>query len=200
MSCVNPYVSKLELVTLHTLFLKGWATPKSISLVSGFPLVDVSHQMSCDEARGLVRWSSGRVSGWRLTASGEDEHRRRLADEKEDFEHSILIGEAYQRFLSLNSSFKKLCFNWQVEQNYSRSVAGLAYLHKEAQPITRRLAERLLRMQCYCQRLDNAFNRFRSGDTDALTRPLSESYHDIWMELHADLLSTLGRQRSPSDD
>ena len=29
--------------------------------------------------------------------------------------------------------------------------------------------------------------------------PLSDSYHDVWMQLHEDLLLTLGRDRSTAD-
>ena len=42
--------------------------------------------------------------------------------------------------------------------------------------------------------------RFRDGDDDALAKPLSGSYHDVWMELHEDLLATLGRERTDADE
>jgi hypothetical protein len=37
------------------------------------------------------------------------------------------------------------------------------------------------------------------GDTAAFARPMSHSYHDVWMELHEDLLLTLGRERDAAD-
>ncbi len=45
-----------------------------------------------------------------------------------------------------------------------------------------------------------ALDAFRGGDDDALAKPLSGSYHDVWMELHEDLLATLGRERTDADE
>jgi hypothetical protein len=51
----------------------------------------------------------------------------------------------------------------------------------------------------YVSRLRAALDRLRAGALDALTKPLSGSYHDVWMELHQDLLLALGRTRSAAD-
>ena len=48
-------------------------------------------------------------------------------------------------------------------------------------------------------RFSTALERLRAGDTDAFTRPLTDSYHDVWMQLHEDLLLTMGRERSSAD-
>lgn len=49
------------------------------------------------------------------------------------------------------------------------------------------------------QPLGQAVERLRQGDPDALAKPLSHSYHDVWMELHEDLLNSLGRETSEAD-
>ena len=38
-----------------------------------------------------------------------------------------------------------------------------------------------------------------AGDHDRMTKPLNNSYHDIWMEMHEDLIATLGLKRTEAD-
>ena len=45
----------------------------------------------------------------------------------------------------------------------------------------------------------SALSRVESGDRDGFTRPLANSYHDIWMELHEDLLTGLKLARTAAD-
>jgi hypothetical protein len=40
-----------------------------------------------------------------------------------------------------------------------------------------------------------AYDRLIGGDVRWLTTPMIGSYHDVWMELHEDLLMTLGLTR-----
>lgn len=56
------------------------------------------------------------------------------------------------------------------------------------------------RFAIYRTRFESKLAAFRSGDTDALAKPLTGSYHDVWMELHEDLLATLGRERTEHDE
>ena len=57
----------------------------------------------------------------------------------------------------------------------------------------------LPRFASYALRLTRALERFKGGDGAALARPLSGSYHDVWMELHQDLLLSLAKERGDSD-
>ena len=56
------------------------------------------------------------------------------------------------------------------------------------------------RFGAYDRRLAAAVERLRAGQTEALARPMSNSFHDVWMELHEDLLVTLGRERTDEDE
>ena len=57
-------------------------------------------------------------------------------------------------------------------------------------------SEALARFGGYRGRLSNALARAREGGVDWVTRPVIDSYHTVWFELHEDLLATLGRTRS----
>jgi hypothetical protein len=58
------------------------------------------------------------------------------------------------------------------------------------------LAACVERYGSYGDRLDAAIDRARSGETAYVDRPLVDSYHTVWFELHEDLLATLGLDRS----
>jgi hypothetical protein len=55
-------------------------------------------------------------------------------------------------------------------------------------------------MTHYQPRLNSALTAFSDGNTEALARPMTGSYHDVWMELHEDLLLALARQRTDEDE
>jgi hypothetical protein len=61
------------------------------------------------------------------------------------------------------------------------------------------LSEGLSRFRGYQERLPAALERLEKGDTAAFATPMSASYHCVWMELHQDLLLTLGRERDEAD-
>lgn len=61
------------------------------------------------------------------------------------------------------------------------------------------LSAGLNRFADYRIRLAAAIARLRAGDAAAFAKPMSASYHCVWMELHQDLLLTLGRKRSQAD-
>jgi hypothetical protein len=83
---------------------------------------------------------------------------------------------------------------------YDAAIAErLRSLHVEIVPVLDDLAAASPRFEPYAPRLTRAVERFDAGDHAALARPLSESYHDVWMELHQDLLLSLGRERGASD-
>ena len=54
------------------------------------------------------------------------------------------------------------------------------------------LAADLDRYGHYGPRFTAALARLDAGELEWFTKPLIDSYHTIWFELHEDLLSTLG--------
>ena len=68
------------------------------------------------------------------------------------------------------------------------------------QPICAELAATLERFGSYGPRLAEARARVEGGDVDWFTKPMIDSYHTVWFELHEDLLATLGIERSTEGD
>ena len=61
------------------------------------------------------------------------------------------------------------------------------------------MGELLERFARYEPRLSTAVHRVESGERDWFTKPLIDSYHTVWFELHEDLLSTLGKERASEE-
>jgi hypothetical protein len=63
-------------------------------------------------------------------------------------------------------------------------------------PICADLATVLDRYTAYGPRLTAARQRVCTGEVEFFTKPIIESYHTVWFELHEDLLATLGIERA----
>jgi hypothetical protein len=199
-----------RLGVLHTLRLSGFVAADVVAERIGADASAV-HQL-LEEARsdGYVIERSGRISGWILTPDGRAAHGRMLADELAERGCRAEVEAANDAFLALNEPFKQICTRWQLrpdgtpndhrDASYDAEVvADLARLHPQAVAVTDDLAAVLPRFARYRHDFTAALDRLQSGDQRALAAPLSRSYHDHWMELHQDLLSTLGRERSSAD-
>jgi hypothetical protein len=55
------------------------------------------------------------------------------------------------------------------------------------------------RYASYGRRFDTALKRLQRGDQSAMAKPLTDSYHDVWMELHQDFLLVLNKERGAAD-
>ena len=118
------------------------------------------------------------------------------------------VHAAYERFLAINHGFLTVCTDWQLrggpqelndhsDSAYDASViARLVAIDVDVQPIVADVAAHLARFGAYGSRLASARKRVESGERDWFTGAMIESYHTVWFELHEDLLSTLGIERS----
>jgi hypothetical protein len=182
---------------MHLVRVKGFAEAADVADVLGADADHVRSILDDLHVAGLAKHRDGRVSGWSLTGEGREEHLRLAA--ADPLARDPRIESAYRVFLPLNERFKVLCTEWQLEDHPRRCVEHLEQLHREASPMLAGLTDAAARFASYRRRLDQALARLQRGDDTALTRPLSGSYHDVWMELHQDLLLTQGRERSTAD-
>ena len=59
-------------------------------------------------------------------------------------------------------------------------------------------ATQLPRLSAYSAKLSAALDKIKAGDTAWLTRPLIDSYHTVWFELHEELIGAVGLTREAS--
>ncbi|MGH9035656.1 MAG: MarR family transcriptional regulator [Acidimicrobiia bacterium] len=190
--------------------LSGFVDADRLAQRTGVEVATVSEILERAGNDGLVVERTGRISGWILTPEGRAAHARLLADELAEHGCRPQVEVANEAFLALNEPFKEICTAWQLRPGGSPNdhgdlaydagiVADLVALHPQAVAVTTGLATLLPRFARYEHDFTAALDRLRTGDPRALAAPLSGSYHDHWMELHQDLLSTLGRERSTAD-
>ncbi|KMS88804.1 hypothetical protein [Prauserella rugosa] len=199
-----------QLTVLHLLRLKGFAAEDLIVRDTELDAAVVQDLLRQAQSDGLIAERSGRISGWALTAQGRTTHAELLAAELAESGAKPAVEHANTTFLELNQPFKELCSRWQMrpdgsvndhgDQTYDDAVvADLGALHEQVLALTDEVAQALPRFGRYPRAFRRAYERLLSGDRKAFAAPLSESYHDAWMELHQDLLSTLGRERAAAD-
>lgn len=157
----------------------------------------------------FVMFREGRRTGWALKPAGRVENERLLAEELDAAGHRDLVQQAYERFLDLNGTMLAVCTRWQVKDAdaqelndhtdaaYDAAVlAELAELDAGVQPICADLSGALDRFSIYSPRFDIALEKLGAGELDWFTKPVMESYHTVWFELHEDLLASLGIDRA----
>ena len=199
--------SDTRLLVLHGLRLKGFAPAEDVAAVSGVERADVDQHLGELQAGEMVLYREGRLTGWALTAVGRSEHERMLAAELDAIGCRAVVEDAYGRFLELNPELLSVCTAWQMkdetrlnphdDQDYDRGVVEqLGALHDRVEPVLVDLQKELDRYNNYRPRFCNALDRVRGGDPDWFAKPMIDSYHTVWFQLHEDLLNTLGIERS----
>ena len=196
--------SKAEFRTLHALRIKGFATIEVLAGMTSLDHGSVQGHLGDFETDGHVRFREAR-SLWQLTPEGRDEHGVHLDDDLREAPTGPL-GVNYAVFIEQNVEFKELCGMWQLRDGEPNDHADVRYdgevieqldeLHSRALPIVGEFGELFERMGPYSLRLDSVFDRLRSGETQMFTGVMCGSYHDVWMELHEDLIITQRIDRS----
>jgi len=197
-------------LVLHSLRLRSPATAEQVADRFDLDRDDVRDALASAEATGWAQHRDGRFGGWVLTTSGRHHGERLLSEELAAASVSADVTDAYRRFRGLNPELLAVCSAWQVidvdgvlvpnphddSGRDAEVMDRLASLHGRVEIVTAMLSRSLERFGGYGHRLDSAFDRVMTGDTDWLTRPGIDSYHTVWFELHEDLLATLGRNRA----
>ena len=74
-------------------------------------------------------------------------------------------------------------------------LARLDAIHARVVPIVQGVAEHLPRLASYAAKLDAAHRKILRGQRIWLTRPIIDSYHTVWFELHEELIVACGLTR-----
>ena len=197
-----------DLLVLHTLRVKGMCTPETLAGLTGLDPTQVGGALTTAVVSGLATIKEGRMVVYRLTPDGKTAAEKMLR-EATDPAATAMAEKLYEAFIPLNDELKALTTDWQMRDGEPNDHSDPAY---EAAVIDRLAAvavaisaalpqssDPLGRMARYRDRFDSAVARVRAGDNAAFARPMADSFHDAWMELHQDLLFTLGRERSSAD-
>ena len=189
-----------EALVLHTLRVKGFVTPDGFTESLGHHPHDILAQLVED---GLVRHIEQR-NMFGLLPAGKERHAE-LLDDLADDRTLIGLGEHYPAFMALNDDFKQLCTDWQIradepndhtDPEYDRGcVERLTQLVATSRSVIDGFAGALPRMERYNDRLGVAADCVAQGEIKRFTGVMCESFHDVWMELHEDLIVLQGIDR-----
>jgi hypothetical protein len=189
-----------EVLVLHALRVRGFAGAEQVAASTGLDAARVRDVLALTTERGHTKERTGRISGHALTPAGKARHELLRADAVSSAQ-AREVASAYQEFLAPNRAFKQLTTDVQLGALDATAVApALADLHEQVRIVLAQASAAVPWFGHYEQRLGDALARYQGGDTGALARPMSDSYHDVWMEVHEDLLATIGRARAAEDE
>lgn len=196
---------------LHALRTKGMAEVDALARAAGLSAEQVAASLDQLGEQGWVRYRDGkRAQGWMLLGEGRAEAERLAAAEIEEPGLRSLVQGHYESFRVLDPELKEACTNFQVKQDQTLNdhtdsdydaavIARLGEINRRVQPILVGLADALNRFGHYGPRLDFALQQVMGGDINWFTKPSLDSYHEVWFELHEDLLVTLGIDRATEE-
>ena len=188
----------------HALRIKGFVKVENLAELVGLPEEEVLDHLQAMQEEGKTNYRESKGL-WQLTADGREAHAAALEADvsRPGFREGLSV--KYDRFLEMNEIFKGLCADWQLRNGATNDHSDKAYdddcikrlgeLDDEAQPICHAFAEVAKRFDGYAARLAGSRKALESGDMRMLTGVMCGSYHDVWMELHEDLLLTQGIDR-----
>lgn len=190
--------------TFHALRIKGFAKAETIAEVADLPLSLVEEHLEGLQAREWAQYREAREL-WQLTTVGREEHHIALTEDVGGTHIGVQLHNEYEAFLRLNDRFKALCGDWQLrdgqpndhtDAKYDKAVVKrLVAIDADAAPVVTKMGEVLARLAPYGPRLARTCQRVVDGETKMFTGVMCGSYHDVWMELHEDLILTQGIDR-----
>lgn len=198
-------------LTLHAVRLLGFADAWRIARRFMQDVDETGERLLDFEALGWVSRSEfAGAAGWSLTERGRAEDERRLAVELDTTDVRAVVSGVHRRFLPLNSRFQDAATRWQVRPAPGVSMAlndhtdhrwddrvleVLGSVGRQLGSLDSELAATLARFSGYSDRYGVAFEKVSRGEGRWVDGVGIDSCHVVWMQLHEDLLATLGLDR-----
>lgn len=192
-----------ELTVLQAIRLKGRVTPADLVATLDEDLDDVTHTLERLTASGLL----AEGTTLRISPSGRARLDTLLSEERKGVD-SAAMATVYDDFRTVNADFKAMVTDWQVkgpegkpnahdDAAYDAAVlARLDDVHARVVPIIEAAGAQLARLNVYSAKLLAALEKIKGGETAWLARPLIDSYHTVWFELHEELIGAIGLTRA----
>ena len=203
--------SSVELLTLHGVRICGFPSVRQVATLYDLDPAEVEEYLLDAEAYGQARRTDfAGQCGWSLTERGREHDERLLARELDDSGGRAEVTAAHRAFLPLNHRLGELMTRWQIrptpqdraapndhrDAGYDdRVAAALGRLIEDLRPVTTAVTAVLPRFGVHQPRLDHALTQvqaLRNAWVDSIEVP---SVNLVWIQLHEDLLATLGIAR-----
>jgi hypothetical protein len=130
---------------------------------------------------------------------------------EKDSETEQKIYQLFTSFLPINRKLREVCTDWQrlpdgTPNDHSDATwdAGvrdrLDGIHAGIGRILKRLSTVDTSFERYRDQLAEALAKFDAGELSALASPITQSYHNVWMWLHQQLILMLGLSRKEDEE
>ena len=190
-----------ELTVLQGIRLKGRVSEADLVATLGEDSADVTATLAQLAGAGLL--IEGKML--RISPNGRDRLNALLAQERSSIDQSALA-QSYDEFRAVNHKFKALVADWQLKDgqpnthddaDYDAAIlARLDGIHQQVAPVLAAVTALLPRLDAYAGKLDSALTKVKAGDTSWFTRPIIDSYHTVWFELHEEMIAASGLTRA----
>ncbi len=189
-----------ELTVLRAVRLKGRLGEEDLVAALDEGPADVAATLAQLTAAGLL------VQGKTLRISPEGRERLNalLVEERSGVDQKVLA-KSYDDFRAVNNAFKALVSDWQIKDGQPNSHDDPEYdaavlnrldnVHQQVLPIIAAVTTLLPRLSAYAKKLNSALAKVKAGETTWLARPIIDSYHTVWFELHEELIAASGLTR-----
>jgi DNA-binding MarR family transcriptional regulator len=189
-----------ELTVLRAVRLKGRVSEADLVATLDEEPADVAATLAQLTAAGLLVEDKT----LRISPEGRERLNALLAEERSGVDQNVLA-KSYDDFRAVNNEFKGLLSDWQIKDGQPNShddpeydAAVLNHLdnvHQQVLPVIAMVTTLLPRLSRYAEKLDSAFAKIKAGETVWLARPIIDSYHTVWFELHEELIAASGLTR-----
>lgn len=186
---------------LQLIRVKGLTTAAAVQESLG--LAAAADRIIALNAAGLLGELAGRI---RLSPAGRERLADLIATERAGLDDAALQN-AYEAFCAVNGDLKAVITAWQMRDAKTpndhgdaaydtRVLERLRAVDAVSLPVLAALVAQVPRLARYRARFETALARIAAGDTTYVARPIIDSYHTVWFELHEDLLALTGRSRA----
>ena len=189
----------------HALRIKGFVKADMLAELAGVSVAETEAQLKALEADGLSAFREARGL-WQLTPAGRAAHAEALEADAGRHGFREGLGTTYHAFLGLNEDFKALCGDWQLRDGAPNDhtdalydaevIKRLGVIDDVAQPLCHAIGDVAERFAGYAARLHATRRAVEAGENKMFTGVMCGSFHDVWMELHEDLILTQGIDRA----
>jgi hypothetical protein len=190
-------------LVLHALRIKGFSAASTVAELSTLDPDRTNAILGELAESGHTKFFEAREL-WQLTPDGKERHAKEIVDAAAA--QSTGLRAHYEAFLVLNTGLKELCTVWQTRNGEPNDHTDAAYDAERLDDLERFNASCATvldgfsavvpRFAAYRHRLTGAAARAANGETKMFTGVMCGSFHDIWMELHEDLIQLLSIDRN----
>lgn len=210
-----PHVADPTMLCLHAVRILGFADETGVARRFALDREVVTELLLDFEACGWVsRTGFAGASGWSLTDAGRLENQRQLSAELDECSARPVVVGAHAAFVPLNARFLDAVTRWQVRPAPGddmavndhhdfrwddRVIDDLSSIGRLLSPLCDDLTGALSRYDGYADRYAAAAAKVQRGEHRWIDSLGMDSCHLVWMQLHEDLLATLGITRGQAD-